>query len=59
MPNKRRFFIYSILFLAIGLLIMTILPMSLLFGTILSLCILLSVTFLKLKGGKKWEHNTK
>ena len=52
MPNKRRFFIYSILFLAIGLLIMTILPMSLLFGTILSLCILLSVTFLKLKGGK-------
>ena len=59
MPNKRRFFIYSILFLAISLLIMMIFPMSLLFGTILSLCILLSVTFLKLKGGKTWEDNAK
>jgi hypothetical protein len=59
MSQKRRFLIYSIMFLAIGLFIVIILPMSLLSGMILGLCILLSIIFLKLKGGGKWQINTK
>jgi len=59
MSQKRRFLIYSIMFLAIGLFIVIILPMSLLSGMILGLCILLSIIFLKLKGGKKWQINAK
>jgi hypothetical protein len=59
MSQKRRFLIYSIMFLAIGLFIVIILPMSLLSGMILGLCILLSIIFLKLKGGEKWQINAK
>jgi len=59
MSQKRRFLIYSIMFLAIGLFIVIILPMSLLSGMILGLCILLSIIFLKLKGGRKWQINAK
>jgi len=57
MPEKRKYLIYGILLLAIGLVTGIVLSMSFVSGIGFVLCILISITFLKLKGGKKCQTN--
>jgi uncharacterized oligopeptide transporter (OPT) family protein len=59
MPQKRKFLIYGILFSAIGLVTGIVLSMSFVSGIGFVLYILISIAFLKLKGGKKCQTNLK
>jgi len=52
MPERRKYLIYVFLFLAIGFVTGFIFSMSSVSGIGFVLCILISITFLKLKGGK-------
>ena len=52
MPERRKYLIYVFLFLAIGFVTGIIFSMSSVSGIGFVLCILISITFLKLKGGK-------
>lgn len=53
MFQKRKFVIYGILFLGISLIIGFILSMSFVWGMVFILFVLISVAFLRMKGGKK------
>lgn len=59
MSQKKKFLIYSISFLAIGLSLVIIFPMSFTSGIVFVLCLLISVAFLKMKGDRKCQTNTK
>ncbi len=59
MSRKKKFLIYNISSLTIGLLLAIIFPMSFTSGIAFILCLLISLAFLKMKRGRICQTNTK